>query len=73
MISTIDKIRTLRRELALRERAYSKWVSEGRMKAETADREIAIMRAILRDYEPRPADPDTMPADLDPQFLTGRQ
>lgn len=34
----------LRRELALRERVYPKWVAKGTMKQEKADKELLLMR-----------------------------
>lgn len=46
-ISIADQIACVRREIGMREQAYPKWVSAGRMKAETAEREIAAMRAAL--------------------------
>jgi hypothetical protein len=46
-ISLADQIASVRREIAMRERVYPKWVNAGRMKAEAAEREIAAMRAVL--------------------------
>jgi hypothetical protein len=43
-----DQIACVRREIAMRERVYPKWVNAGRMKAEAAEREIAAMRAVLK-------------------------
>ncbi len=45
-----DKIREIRRELAMRKNLYPKWVAAGKMKADHADRLIAIMQAIHDDY-----------------------
>lgn len=45
------KLACARRELALRRAAYPKWVANGRMKQEVAEREIAVMAAICSDYE----------------------
>jgi hypothetical protein len=42
-----DQIACVRREIAMRERVYPKWVNAGRMKAKAAEREIAAMRAVL--------------------------
>jgi hypothetical protein len=42
-----DQIKCAEREVALRKRAYPKWVQSGRMKRETADYEIAAMEAVL--------------------------
>lgn len=44
-----DKIKCLRREIALRKNVYPKWVDSGRMKKEDAEREIAVMQAIHDD------------------------
>jgi hypothetical protein len=46
-VSLADQIACVRREIAMRERVYPKWVSAGRMKAEAAKRELDAMRAIL--------------------------
>jgi hypothetical protein len=46
--SFADQIACVRREIAMRERVYPKWVNAGRMKAEAAEREIAAMRAVLK-------------------------
>ena len=40
-----------RSEVALRARVYPGFVARGKMKEAVADRELAIMRAIARDYE----------------------
>jgi hypothetical protein len=42
-----EQIRCAKRELAMRERVYPKWVETGRMKREEADRELAAMQAIV--------------------------
>ena len=39
------------RELAMRRRVYTRWVSLGKMTQEKADREIALMQAIADDYK----------------------
>jgi hypothetical protein len=46
-----DKIRCVARELALRRNVYPKWIAAGRMKQEAANREIAVMAAVLADLE----------------------
>lgn len=43
-----QQIACLRRELALRERVYPKWVASGRMTPVGADRELDAMRAALQ-------------------------
>lgn len=53
-ITKADKIRCLKREVAMRERNYPRWVDNGKMKQHDADREIAVMKAVLHDYEPAP-------------------
>jgi hypothetical protein len=46
-ISMDDMIGCAKRELALRKRAYPKWVDDGRMTEKKAEDEIAFMSAIL--------------------------
>lgn len=47
-----DKRKAIERELKMRKRVYPRWVAEGgRMTQAKADHEIAVMEAILRDYE----------------------
>jgi hypothetical protein len=46
-----DKYECARRELAMRQRVYPKWVESGRMSQATADHEIACMKAIVEDYK----------------------
>lgn len=46
------KLTAVKREIKMRERVYPRWVAEGRMKADQAEREIAVMKAIAEDYEP---------------------
>lgn len=41
----------IKRELHMRGRVYPHRVAEGRMTQADADREIAVMQAILADYE----------------------
>jgi hypothetical protein len=48
-VTLVAKIASLKREIAMRERVYPGWVRAGRMKQDAADREIRIMRAILKD------------------------
>lgn len=45
-----DKLRAVRRELALRQNVYRKKVIAGTMTQAAANRELAIMQAIERDY-----------------------
>jgi len=43
----VAQIACVKREIAMCERVYPKWVQSGRMKAETADHEINCMTAVL--------------------------
>lgn len=52
-ISDDDKLRELKRELRMRRSAYPRWVASGSLSAETAERQIAIMEAVVDDYEQR--------------------
>ncbi len=54
-ITNEDKLKCVKRELAMRRNVYPKWVVSGRMKQEQADREIAVMAEVVEDYERRPA------------------
>ncbi len=53
---------SLKREIAMRKRVYPRFVASGRFTQEKADREIAIMVAILDDY----AEPDLFGGDDTP-------
>lgn len=46
-VSIDEEILCVRRELAMRERVYPRFVADGRMKPDRAEREIATMRSIL--------------------------
>lgn len=54
-ISNDDKIAHLKREIAMRERVYPRLVASQKMKQDQADRGIAVMTAILNDYEKQKA------------------
>lgn len=41
------QIAAVEREIGYRERCYPRWVTEGRMKEDKADAELAAMRAVL--------------------------
>jgi hypothetical protein len=45
------QIAAVRREIALRERAYPRWVANARMKPERAAFELGAMRAVLATLE----------------------
>lgn len=59
-ITLSDKIRCLKREIAMRERAYPKWLKAGKITLEASVHEIAAMKAVLHDYEVRVAVPDQL-------------
>lgn len=46
-ISIADQIACVKREIAMRERVYPRWVTAGKMKQEKADAESATMKAVL--------------------------
>jgi hypothetical protein len=54
-ITHADKIAELRREIRMRESVYPRRIAEKRMTPAEADRRIAILRAILLDYEQQAA------------------
>lgn len=51
IITTAEKLACVKRELALRQNVYPRWVEQNRMNAGKAAREIAVMQAIVADYE----------------------
>ena len=51
MIDAHTKLRSAKRELAMRRKVYPSWVSNGRMKQTEADHEISVMEAIVADYQ----------------------
>jgi hypothetical protein len=50
-IPIADQIRCVRREIAMREAVYPRRVAIKKMKQETADHELAAMRAVLATLE----------------------
>lgn len=50
MITSHDKLSCAIRELGMREAVYPKQVAAKRMSQENADRQIAVMKAIVEDY-----------------------
>lgn len=46
-----DQIAAVKREIALRERVYPRWVADRRLTQDKADREIAAMKAVLATLE----------------------
>ena len=47
MATLAEQIACVRREIAMRERVYPKWVEGGRMKQADANRELETMKAVL--------------------------
>ena len=43
-----DQVAEVEREIALRRRVYPRWVSNGQLKQDRADRQIAVMEAVLK-------------------------
>lgn len=52
-ITETDKLHCAERELLYRRRVYERLVNNGKMTADTARREIALMEAIVQDYRAR--------------------
>lgn len=50
-VTTKEKYKEIKRELDLRKNCYPKWVLQGRMTQQIADKHIEVMEAILKDYE----------------------
>jgi hypothetical protein len=46
-ISIADQIACVEREIKMREHVYPRWVGQGKMTKDKADREIAVMREVL--------------------------
>jgi hypothetical protein len=46
-----EQVACVRREIAMRERVYPRWVAAERMTQEKADSELAAMRAVLETVE----------------------
>jgi hypothetical protein len=43
-----EMIREVEREISLRRRVYPRWVAQGRLTQAAADKQIAIMEAVVR-------------------------
>ena len=50
-MSLAEEIACVKREIAMRERVYPKWVVSGRMKPAKAAHELAVMGAVLARLE----------------------
>lgn len=46
-----EQILSVRREIAMREKVYPRWVASGKMKQHMAEREIRNMQAVLQTLE----------------------
>jgi hypothetical protein len=51
IITTADKLACAKRELAMRKNVYPRWVEQHKMSDGKAAHEIAVMTAIVADYE----------------------
>jgi len=47
MVNYEDLKRCAYRELLMREKVYGRWVNDGKMRADTADKEIRLMKQIV--------------------------
>ena len=50
-IKISEQIACVRREIAMRRRVYPRWIESGKMTQAKADREIAVMEAVLATLE----------------------
>ncbi len=46
VVQLSDQVACVKREIAMRERAYPRWVAGGRMTQQKADQELAAMKAV---------------------------
>lgn len=53
-IPLAEQIKCVKREIAMRERVYPRWVNAGRLVQSKADTEIAVMKAVLKTLETQP-------------------
>ena len=51
IITDADKLKEAKRELAMRERVFPRWVEDGKISAGVAAHRIACMEAMVKDYE----------------------
>lgn len=51
MISDDEKHKEAMREVEMRRRVYPQWVAKGKLRQDEADRRIAVMEAIAKDYK----------------------
>lgn len=52
-ISIANKLACAKRELEMRKRVYPRWTETGNMTSDKAAHEIAVMQAIVDDYQER--------------------
>lgn len=50
-MTPIEQIKCVKREIAMRKKAYPRRIAQGRMTQKKADHEIATMEAVLRTLE----------------------
>jgi len=50
-IRALDKVNEIKREIAVRQRVYPRWVSQHKITERLADYRIIVLQAILRDYQ----------------------
>jgi len=55
-----EKLECVERELRMRRKVYPAWVRTARMREAQAEREIALMEAIVADYRERAGMPDLL-------------
>jgi hypothetical protein len=51
IITAADKLACAERELKMRKRVYPRWIEAGRMSEGAAAHQIAVMEAIVTDYQ----------------------
>ena len=51
MATTTEKLKEVIRELKMRKDVYPRWVLQGRIRQEVADKRIKIMEEIVEDYK----------------------
>lgn len=51
VITLHEQIECVKREISMRRRVYPRWIAAGKMTAESGDREIARMQAVLSTLE----------------------
>jgi hypothetical protein len=48
----VEQLRCVRREIAMRERVYPRWVADRKMTQQKADFELTVMRAVADTIKP---------------------